>query len=177
MKFRETELQGAYLIELTRLEDDRGFFGRSFCGREFKKRNLEHRVAQCNISYNNKRGTVRGMHYQSGQHAEAKLVRCTRGSISDIIIDIRKNSATFMQWQSFELSEETRNALYIPEGFAHGFQTLVDNTEVFYQMFDFYEPGYAEGIRWNDPAFDISWPLPITEISEKDENYSDFDKP
>src|SRR5438128_11338283 len=136
--FIEIQLQGAYIIEPEKLEDERGFFARSWCEREFAAHNLNPRTAQCNISFNRKTGTLRGMHYQTAPHAEAKLVRCTRGAIYDVIIDLRPNSPTFKQWVAVELTAKNRRMLSIPEGFAHGFQTLMDNTEVFYQMSEFY---------------------------------------
>ncbi len=195
MIFVETKLKGAYLIEIQKLEDDRGFFARSYCFREFEAHGLNPRVVQCNISYNAKKGTLRGMHYQVPPYEEAKLVRCTMGSIYDVIVDIRPNSATYSQWIGVELSSTRFTAssfqltllyvspltahymmLYIPEGFAHGFITMEDNTEVFYQMSEFYAPDSAKGIRWNDPAFDIQWPLEPAVMSEKDRNYADFSR-
>jgi dTDP-4-dehydrorhamnose 3,5-epimerase len=175
MKFIETKLKGAYIIEIDRIEDDRGFFARSWCQKEFTERGLNPNLVQCNISFNHKKGTLRGMHYQIKPHEEAKLVRCTQGAIYDVIIDIRMESPTFKEWVAVELTAENRKMLYIPEGMAHGLQTLEDNTEVFYQMSDFYHPDSARGIRWNDPAFQIKWPdaeNPI--ILEKDRNYRDF---
>lgn len=168
MIFTETSLPGAYLVDLERREDERGFFARSFCKNEFNAMGLDDCVAQCNISFNHKKGTLRGMHYQIPPHAEAKLVRCTRGAIYDVIVDLRRDSTTFMKWYSVELAAENRAALYIPKGFAHGFQTLVDDTEVFYQMSEFYAPESARGFRWDDPQFGITWPLPVSQISEKD---------
>lgn len=175
MKFIETELSGAYLIDPERLEDDRGFFARTFCQNEFEQHGLISDWVQCNISFNKRKGTLRGMHYQVTPHAEAKLVRCTMGSIYDVIIDLRPDSKTYLQWVSVELSAENRKMIYIPEGFAHGLQTLVDNTEVFYQMSKFYTPEYARAIRWNDPQFKIHWPEAERTISEKDQNIEDFD--
>lgn len=173
MKFLETDLKGAYIIETEPIFDDRGFFARSWCQRDFLEYGLNPDLVQCNISFNAKKGTLRGMHYQSKPHEEAKLVRCTRGSIYDVIIDIRPDSSTFKSWFAVELCSGKYNMLYIPEGFAHGFLTLEDNTEVFYQMSDFYYPELAKGIRWDDPLFAIKWPKisqPI--ISEKDLSYS-----
>ena len=168
MIFTETSLPGAYLVELERREDERGFFARSFCQREFTDLGLDPCVAQCNISFNHKKGTLRGMHYQLPPYAEAKLVRCTRGAIYDVIVDLRRDSNTFMKWYSVELTVENRAALYIPKDFAHGFQTLADDTEVFYQMSEFYAPEAAGGFRWDNPAIGISWPLTVTMISKKD---------
>lgn len=173
MKFLETDLKGAYLIETEPIFDDRGFFARFWCQREFLEYGLNANLVQCNISFNAKKGTLRGMHYQSKPHEEAKLVRCTRGSIYDVIIDIRLDSPTFKSSFAVELRSGKYNMLYIPEGFAHGFLTLEDNTEVFYQMSDFYYPELAKGIRWDDPLFAIKWPkISQLIISEKDLSYS-----
>jgi len=169
--FTETTLKGAYIIKIDPIEDERGFFARSFCQNEFAARGLHVGVAQCNISFNKKRGTLRGMHFQLPPKAEAKLVRCTRGRIYDVIIDLRADSATYCKWEAIELTAHNFKALYIPEGFAHGFQTLEDNSEVFYQMFELYAPEYASGLRWDDPAFNITWPLANPIISEKDRTY------
>ncbi|MBI4687487.1 MAG: dTDP-4-dehydrorhamnose 3,5-epimerase [Nitrospirae bacterium] len=174
MKFIQTQLKGAYIIEPEKIYDNRGFFARTFCQREFKEYGLNLNLAQCNISFNAVKGTLRGMHYQEAPYEEAKLVRCTMGAIYDVIIDLRHKSETFKQWAAVELTAEKRNMLYIPEGFAHGFITLTDNTEVFYQMSEFYAQEYARGVRWNDPAFGITWPVDITVIADKDRNYSDF---
>jgi len=171
--FIETKLKGAFIIEPERLEDERGFFARTWCQREFAAHGLNPRLVQCNISFNKKKGTLRGMHYQVAPYEEAKLVRCTMGAIYDVIIDLRPDSPTFRQWITVELTAKNRRMLYIPEGFAHGFQTLVDSTEVFYQMSEFYHPECARGIRWDDPVFGIEWP-PERErlISLKDQNYT-----
>src|SRR6266487_3389064 len=158
MIFIETTLKGAFIIEPERLEDERGFFARSFCRKEFEDHGLNPNLVQCSISFNKKKGTLRGMHYQISPHAEAKLVRCTMGAIYDVIIDLRPHLPTFKQWIAVELTAENRQMLYIPEGFAHGFQTLTDNTEVYYQMSQFYYPEYSRGVRWDDPAFGIVWP-------------------
>lgn len=174
MIFKETKIKGAYIIEIEKIEDERGFFARSFCLKEFEKYGLTPRVAQCNVSFNRKGGTLRGMHYQIPPYWEAKLIRCTRGKIYDVIIDLRHGSDTFRAWLSVELSAEDYKMLYIPEGFAHGFQTLEDNTEVFYQMSELYHPECARGIRWDDPAFGIRWPLANPIISEKDRLYPLF---
>jgi dTDP-4-dehydrorhamnose 3,5-epimerase len=174
MIFSETTLKGVYLIGLQRMEDDRGFFARTWCRREFKEAGIDVNFVQCNISYNIKKGTLRGLHYQVAPYGESKLVRCTSGAIHDVIADLRPESATFKKWMSVELSQENQKALFIPKGFAHGFLTLADNTEVFYQMSEFYEPGYAKGVRWNDPAFAIHWPAEVRVISEKDSGYRDF---
>jgi dTDP-4-dehydrorhamnose 3,5-epimerase len=171
MKFIETRLKGAFIIEPERLEDERGFFARTFCQKEFEAHGLNPRIVQCNISYNKHKGTLRGMHYQVAPMAEAKLVSCTRGAIYDVIIDLRPESPTYCQWLAEELNAENRKIIYIPEGFAHGFQTLDGETEVFYQMSEFYSPEHARGVRWDDPVFGIEWALNTKMISEKDKNY------
>jgi dTDP-4-dehydrorhamnose 3,5-epimerase len=174
MNFSETKLKGAWLVEIQRLEDDRGFFARSWCQREFEAHGLNPRLAQCNISYNKIRGTLRGMHYQDAPFEEAKLVRCTSGAIFDVIIDLRPESPTYKNHLGVTLSAAQCNMIYIPEGFAHGFLTLTNDSEVFYQMSEFYAPGYSRGVRWNDPTFAISWPETIQMISERDSRYPDF---
>lgn len=175
MLFTETILKGAYLIEPEKLEDERGFFARSFCVREFEQRGLNRRLVQCNISHNIRKGTLRGMHYQKAPYAEAKLVRCTRGAIYDVIVDLRPDSPCFKMNAGIRLDETNRIMLYIPEGFAHGFITLEDDSEVFYQMSEFYSPQHAAGFRWNDPFFGIQWPLEPAVISERDKTYPDFE--
>jgi len=174
MIFTETRLKGVFVVEPVRLEDERGFFARSWCRKEFKTHGIDTGFVQCNISFNRKKGTLRGMHYQVLPFEEAKLVRCTMGAIFDVIVDLRLASETFKQWISVELTAENRKMIYIPESFAHGFLTLVDNTEVFYQMSEYYSPGYGRGVRWNDPAFGITWPKEINQISDQDKNYPDF---
>lgn len=175
MIFRETELPGAFVIEQQRLEDERGFFSRSFCRREFMQRGLNPDVAQCNISFNVNKGTLRGMHYQETPHAEEKLVRCSRGSLYDVIVDLRRDSPTYKKWFAHELTAGNGRMLYVPKGFAHGFQTLEDNTEVFYQMSAFYQPEAARGVRWNDPAFGIQWPAGTQAIlSDRDRSWPDY---
>lgn len=171
MIFRGTELKGAFIIDPERLEDERGFFARSFCQREFEAHGLDGRIAQCNISFNPRKGTLRGMHYQLAPHREVKLVRCTQGAIFDVIIDLRPESASYCRWLGVELSAENRRMLYVPEGFAHGYQTLVDNSEVFYQVSAFYAPGSERGVRFDDPAFGIAWPLEVSAISAKDRQH------
>lgn len=175
MLFTETILPGAYIIDIEPHDDERGFFARSFCVHEFERHGLNPRLAQCNISFNKKRGTLRGMHYQAEPYPETKLVRCTMGSIYDVIIDLRENSPTFRKWLGVELSAQNRRALYIPSGFAHGFQTLADNSEVYYQMSEFFYPECSRGLRWDDPAFGIEWPLPeqIT-VSSRDDHFELF---
>lgn len=174
MIFEPTPLKGAFLIKPTPIADERGFFARSFCQKEFETRGLNPRVAQCNISFNTRMGTLRGMHYQVAPFAEAKLVRCTRGGIYDVIVDLRGDSPTRMQHYGITLDEENRWMLYIPEGFAHGFITLQDNTEVFYQMSEFYDAQSARGFRWNEPRFNIQWPMAPAVISERDRTYADY---
>jgi dTDP-4-dehydrorhamnose 3,5-epimerase len=174
MIFIETKLRGAYIVEPEKLEDERGFFARTWCRREFSEHGLNPGLAQCSISFNSKRGTVRGMHYQLPPHEEAKLVRCTRGAIYDVIIDLRPQSPTFKQWFAAELTENNRRMLYIPEAFAHGFQTLADDSEVAYYISEFYAPECASGVRWNDLAFGIRWPIDARIISQKDQSYPDF---
>ena len=174
MIFNETKLKGAFVIDIEPFEDERGFFARSWCRKEFEAHGLNPDLVQCNISFNKKKGTLRGMHYQAPPHEEAKLVRCTMGAIYDVIIDLRNNSETYKKWIACELSAENRRMLYVPAGCAHGFQTLEDNTEVFYQMSEFYHPECATGVRWNDPAFSIDWPDDVRLISARDKCYKDF---
>lgn len=171
MKILPSALAGAYVIEPELLEDERGFFARTYCRDEFAKYFLNSDIAQCSISFNIRTGTLRGMHFQTQPHEEIKVVRCTMGVIYDVIVDLRPASLNFRRWFAVELSAQNRKMLYIPEGFAHGFQTLVENTEVFYQISQSYVPGSAQGIRWNDPALAISWPLPNPFISERDGNF------
>jgi dTDP-4-dehydrorhamnose 3,5-epimerase len=176
MIFRETKLKGAYIIELEPIEDERGFFARSFCQEEFRRNGLTFQIVQCNISFNKKKGTLRGMHYQASPHEEAKLVSCIRGAIRDVIIDLRCEALTFKKWFSVELASDKAKMLYIPKGFAHGFQTLADDTQVFYHMSEFYHPEFARGIRWNDPTFGIEWPEESNRIiSQQDLSYPDFE--
>jgi dTDP-4-dehydrorhamnose 3,5-epimerase len=201
MIFSETKLKGAYIIDIEKLVDERGFFARSWCQHEFEAHGLNPRLVQCNISFNLKKGTMRGMHYQADPYEEAKVVRCVRGSIYDVIIDIRPDSATYCHWTGVELSSPcfhlppsisplpvdcspstahsspltaNYNMLYVPEGFAHGFLTLEDDTEVFYQMSEFHAPNHARGFRWNDPAFRVEWPADVQVISDRDRSYPDF---
>jgi dTDP-4-dehydrorhamnose 3,5-epimerase len=176
MKFVETKLEGAYLIEPERFEDERGFFARTFCREEFEAHGLNPNVAQCNISFNKKKGTLHWMHYQIAPYDEAKLVRCTKGAIYDVIIDLRPESSSFKEWIAMELTEENRRMLYIPKSFAHRFQTLEDNTKVFYMMGKFYHPEYARGERWDDPAFGIEWSFPEIIVSDKDNRWPLFEE-
>lgn len=174
MKFTPGPLAGAYLIEPEYLEDDRGFFARTWCEREFTERGLETRLVQCNISYNRHAGTLRGIHYQIPPMAEVKLVRVTQGGIYDVLVDLRPGSDTFLGWFGIELTQQNRLAVYVPCGFGHGFQTLADHTEVYYQMSQFYSPEHARGFRWDDPLIAIPWPRPIACISERDRTYPDL---
>ncbi len=177
MTWTELKLKGAYAFDLEPIWDNRGFFARAFNVEDFKERGLNPAVIQCNIAYNYKKGTMRGMHFQVEPATEVKLVRCTHGTIYDVIVDIRPDSPTYLQHVGIELSAENRRTLYVPEMFAHGYQTLTDDTEIFYQVSQGYAPNCARGYRYNDPAFGIEWPLPITEISEKDNSWSDFAVP
>ncbi len=174
MIFKETHLLGAFIIEPEILTDERGAFARIFCQKEFESHGLNPNILQSSISLNNKKFTLRGMHFQKSPHAEAKLVRCSRGLIYDVIVDLRPDSPTYMEWTSIELSLENKRMVYVPEGFAHGFQTLEDDTEVIYQMSQFYSPDHSGGIRWDDPSFSIEWPGEPTVISPKDQNFPDF---
>ncbi len=174
MIFQTTNLSGLYLIDSEKHEDFRGHFTRTFCEKEFSAHGLSTHIAQCSVSFNRRKGTLRGMHYQVAPFEEVKLVRCSRGAILDIAIDLRPASPTFKQHFAAELSETNGKMLYIPIGFAHGFQTLTDNAEISYQMSQFYSPDHARGVRWNDPAFAISWPPDERTILERDRNYPDF---
>lgn len=174
MKFIETKLKGAFVLELEQRQDQRGFFARTFCAQEFTDHGLKPTVAQCNLSYNYKQGTLRGMHYQVAPATETKLVRCTSGAIYDVIIDMRPESPTYMLHIGVELSAENRRALYVPDMFAHGYQALTDGAEVVYQVGEFYTPGYERGLRYDDPTFGIEWPLAVSEISDKDAAWSLF---
>jgi dTDP-4-dehydrorhamnose 3,5-epimerase len=172
--FTETILSGVFIIDPERREDARGFFARTWCERECAARGLNTRIAQCNVSFNTRKGTLRGLHYQAPSYQEAKLVRCTRGAIHDVVLDLRPDSATFRQHIGLLLSAENRRMLYVPGGCAHGFQTLEDATEVFYQMSEGYAPEHARGVRWNDPTFGIEWPPDERTILKRDQSYTDF---
>jgi len=172
--FTETKLKGAFIIDVEPIEDERGLFARSWCREEFKTHGLNPELAQCNISFNKKKGTLRGMHYQIPPHEEAKLVRCTMGAIFDVIIDLRPDSPTCKQWVGEELTAKNRKMFYIPEGFAHGFLTLEDATEVFYQMSAPYVPDSASGVRWDDPVFNIHLPEQPQIISQRDQSYPEL---
>jgi dTDP-4-dehydrorhamnose 3,5-epimerase len=171
MIFHETDLSGVLIIEPELIRDERGFFTSTWNAREFEQRGLNVNLRQCNIAFNLQRGTIRGMHFQKKPHQEAKLTRCVRGAIYDVVIDLRPESPTRYRWVAVELTQENRRMLYIPEGLAHGYQTLTDNAEVFYQISEYYHPQSADGVRWNDPVFSIPWPLPVSVIAERDANY------
>jgi len=171
MIFTESPLAGAYTIEMARIEDDRGFFARSYCAEEFAARGLPVRMPQSSISFNSKRGTLRGMHFQAAPHAEEKLVRCTAGAIFDVVVDLRRGSPTLRRWFATELTAENRRSLFIPKGFAHGFITLRDDTEVLYMISVPYAPGFERGVRWNDPAVAIDWPMQPLHIAPRDAAY------
>jgi dTDP-4-dehydrorhamnose 3,5-epimerase len=171
VKFISTQLEDAFIIELEPLEDSRGFFARTFCTREFAQHGLDNSFVQCSVSFNRKKGTIRGMHFQKQPACEAKLVRVTAGAIYDIIVDLRPDSPTYLKHIGVELTAENHRGVYVPKMFAHGFQSLQDDSEVFYQISDFYSPEASTGIRYNDPKLAINWPLPITTISKKDANW------
>jgi len=174
MIFKETKLKGAFVLEINKLKDERGFFGRSWCAKELKDHGLKADIAQGNTSLSTEKGTLRGMHYQNNPYQETKLIRCTRGAIFDVIIDLRPDSPTYKEWYGIKLTEDNYKMLYVPEDFSQGFITLEDNTEVTYLVTEFYTPGAEAGIRWNDPTFNIQWPLKPSVISEKDANHPDF---
>jgi dTDP-4-dehydrorhamnose 3,5-epimerase len=172
--FTETPLRGAFVVDPEPVDDERGFFARTWCRREFKERGLETRVAQCSLSFNRKRGTLRGLHFQVAPYAETKIIRCVRGAVYDVIVDLRPDSRTFTQHFALTLTSKNHAMLYVPAGFAHGFQTLDDDTEVLYQISAFYSPEHSRGVRWDDPAFAIQWPPAERTISARDRDYPDF---
>jgi dTDP-4-dehydrorhamnose 3,5-epimerase len=172
--FAETKVQGAFHITPEKISDERGFFARTWSEREFAERGLDSRLVQCSLSFNTRQGTLRGMHYQRAPHAETKLVRCTRGLVYDVVLDLREKSPTFKKWDAVTLSADNHEMLYIPKGCAHGFQTLSADAEVFYQMSEFYQPASAAGVRWNDSFFGIEWPLEVTVIAKRDAAYADY---
>jgi len=174
MIFTPLSLPDAYLIEPERLEDERGFFARTFCAEEFSRRGLRPPTAQCSVSFNHRKGTLRGMHYQAPPHEETKLVRCTQGAVYDVLVDLRPGSPAFRQWVAVELSAGNRRMVYVPPGLAHGFQTLADDSEVFYQISPSYVAACQRAVRWNDPAFGIRWPLEVSVISQRDRLHGDF---
>lgn len=175
MKFRAIEVPGAYLVRIERLQDERGFFARTFCEQEFRSAGLNPRVSQASISYNAAQGTLRGLHYQAAPHAETKIVRCTRGAIWDVVVDVRPHSSTYLQWTGVTLSADGDEMLYIPEGVAHGFLTLEPDTEIHYQMSVPYSAENGRGIRWNDPALGIDWPVAPRLMSNRDRGYPDLE--
>lgn len=176
MKFVPTGIPGAFVVELEPVEDARGMFARAWCADEFARAGLNDALKQCNVSFNTRRGTLRGMHYQAAPSPEAKTIRCTRGSIYDVILDLREASAAFGRWFATELSGSNRKMVYAPEGVAHGFITLEDASEVFYQMSEAYDPALARGVRWDDPAFQICWPIPVAVLSPRDSSFPLYKK-
>ncbi len=170
MRFLQTSLSGVWLIELELREDDRGFLARTYCENEFSQHGLNTRWPQCNLTLTKKRGTIRGMHYQADPKPEIKLIRCSAGTIYDVLVDVRRDSASFGKWEGFELSSQNRRMLYVPGGIAHGFQSITDNCEVFYQMSEFYVSEMARGLRWNDPQVGIKWPIADQTLSDRDKN-------
>lgn len=174
MIFNRMKIGGVWEIELQPKSDERGFFARSWCFEEFVAHGLNPKLVQCNVSFNDSRGTLRGMHYQVAPYSEAKLIRCTRGSVYDVALDLRSDSSTFKQWAAAILTADNHRMLYVPEGCAHGFLTLEDRCEVFYQISEFYDPKSGRGVRWNDPAFSIAWPENVKVISARDASYPDF---
>ena len=168
MKFTRGELEGVWIVELEKHSDERGYFARTWCVDEFEKHGLNPRIVQCNTSFNSKRGTLRGMHFQATPHGEAKLIRCTRGAIYDVALDLRRNSATFKRWTAVELNATGNRMLYIPEGFAHGFQSLEDESEISYQMSEYFHPESSRGVRWDDPEAAIRWPIANPIMSQRD---------
>ncbi len=175
MIFAQTRVNGAYVIDLERRADQRGYFARAWCQREFEAHGLTARLAQVNVSANVRKGTLRGMHYQVSPYQEAKVVSCTRGVIYDVVLDLRRESPTYLRWHAVELTADNRRMLYIPEGCAHGFQTLAEETELLYLMSEFYSPEHARGVRYNDSAFGIRWPLPVESISDTDRAWPDYE--
>jgi dTDP-4-dehydrorhamnose 3,5-epimerase len=174
MIFTETGLQGAWVIDLEKKPDERGFFARSFCQREFEERGLPGKFVQCNISNNRRKGTLRGMHFQAAPHAESKLIRCTRGAVYMVLLDLRRDSPTLRKWVSYELTQGNYRSLFVPEGFAVGLQTLADDSEIIYQMSEFFSPDSGRGVRYNDPAFGIEWPLPVSVMAERDRSWPEY---
>lgn len=174
MIFTETKLKGAFVVEIKKLEDERGFFGRAWCKEEFESHGIKMNICQINTSFTKNKGTIRGMHFQVDPYQEAKFIRCTKGKIFDVMVDLRPDSPTFLQWVGNELSEDNYKMVYVPGNFAHGFVTLEDNCEVYYPVSEFYTPGAERGMRWNDPAVNIEWPIEIEHFSDKDISHPDF---
>jgi dTDP-4-dehydrorhamnose 3,5-epimerase len=175
MIFTETKLKGAFIVEIKQINDERGFFGRSWCRREMEEHGLNGNVVQSNTSFSKMKGTLRGLHYQKHPYEETKFMRCTKGAIYDVIVDLRKDSPTFLQWMGVELTEDNYKMLYVPKNFAHGFITLSDNSEVTYLVTEYYTPGAESGIRFDDKKLNIQWAVPVTVVSEKDRNHPDLD--
>jgi dTDP-4-dehydrorhamnose 3,5-epimerase len=176
MTFHETRLRGVFEIQLEPKPDERGFFARCWCEKEWESAGLNPKTVQCNISFNFRQGTLRGIHYQAAPCPETKIIRCTKGAIYDVVVDLRPQSPTFKQWIGVVLTDQNRHMVYVPEGCGHGFLTLQDETEVFYQMSEFYHPELARGVRWNDPAFQISWPGEVKVIAERDRTYANLEE-
>lgn len=174
MRLTPADIPGAYLIDMDPIRDHRGYFARAYCRRELAAVGIEADIVQCSVSHNERRATLRGIHFQKAPHAESKIIRCTRGAVYDVIVDLRPESPAFRRWLSFELSADNGRSLFIPPGLAHGFQTLSDNTEVFYMMTEFHNLEAVGGVRWNDPAFGIAWPIGDPILSERDANFPDF---
>jgi len=174
MQFRPLPMAGAFAVEIEPREDERGFFARSFCRQEFAEHGMSPVIAQCNVSWNRLRGTLRGIHFQRDPHWEAKLVRCTQGAAYDVVVDLRTDSPTYLKWAAVEITAANRTAVYAPSGFGHGFQTLCDDTEIFYQMSEPYYPELSGGIRWNDTAIAVEWPILPPIVSDRDNSYQDF---
>jgi dTDP-4-dehydrorhamnose 3,5-epimerase len=174
MEFLKTKLPGVFEVHIEAKLDERGFFARTWCQQEFETQGLAAKLAQCSLSFNKRKGTLRGMHYQVAPHEETKLIRCTQGAIYDVVLDLRPQSPSFQEWIAVELTAEKRNMIYVPQGCAHGFLTLEDQSEVTYQMSEFQNPESARGVRWDDPAFQIQWPAKVEVISERDRNYPNF---
>jgi len=177
MIFQTTAINGAFIVDVQKIGDERGFFARVFCRKEFEAQGIDPQIHQANIGFNKDRGTLRGLHYQVDPHGEAKFVRCTAGSLYDVVLDLRPTSATFKQWLGVELSAENRRMLYLPAGCAHGYLTLADDTEIFYLVSQYYHSAAERGVRWNDPAFAIDWPIDVAVISPKDAHWPDFGSP
>ena len=176
MIFKKLDIQGVFQIELEKIEDNRGFFSRSWDKQKFEENGINSKLVQCNISFNKKRGTIRGLHFQKKPYEEAKFVRCVKGKVYEIFVDLRKKSETFLKWGGIELDSKKLTCLYVPEGFALGFQTLKDNSEIFYQMSQNYMPEFSRGVKWDDEAFKIKWPLEVTVISKKDQSFNVYKK-
>lgn len=174
MKFRETKVSGAYVIDVHRIEDDRGFFGRLWCSEELAGQNLNPRIAQINVGFSPAQGTLRGMHFQVAPFLEVKIVRCTRGAVYDVVVDLRPESPTYLKWDAAELTEDNRSMMYVPEGCAHGYLTLTPDSEIYYIASEVYSPDSAKGVRFDDPAFGIEWPAPVKVISDGDRNWPDY---